>query len=100
MPAQMINLLTFSFFIWDSLCRVGLSVLGQKMKRDSHANGIANKSTDSQFNKGAIAIREITALRKANRNARTHSKRQIAQLAESIQTFGFVNPVLVDKANR
>lgn len=30
------------------------------------------------------------------RNARTHSKKQIRQIAESIQTFGFTNPVLVD----
>ncbi len=100
MPATIVNLLTYSFFIWDSLCRVGLPVLGQKMKRDSRANRIANKSTDCRFNKSAIAIREITALRSANRNARTHSKRQIAQLAESIRAFGFVNPVLVDEANR
>jgi DNA modification methylase len=30
------------------------------------------------------------------RNARTHSKRQIAQIAKSISAFGFNNPVLVD----
>jgi hypothetical protein len=28
-------------------------------------------------------------------NARTHSKRQIRQIADSIQRFGFANPVLV-----
>src|SRR6185437_7893640 len=33
-------------------------------------------------------------------NARTHSKRQIRQIAESITAFGFTNPVLVDKENR
>jgi hypothetical protein len=32
------------------------------------------------------------------RNARTHSKKQIQQLAQSIQTFGWTNPVLVDGA--
>ena len=32
------------------------------------------------------------------RNARRHSKRQIAQIAESIRAFGFVSPLLVDKA--
>lgn len=31
------------------------------------------------------------------RNARTHSKKQIAQIAASIKRFGFNNPVLVDK---
>jgi ParB-like chromosome segregation protein Spo0J len=29
------------------------------------------------------------------RNARTHSKKQLRQLARSITTFGFTNPVLV-----
>ena len=33
-----------------------------------------------------------------HRNARRHSKRQIAQIAESIRAFGFVSPLLVDKA--
>lgn len=31
------------------------------------------------------------------RNARTHSKKQIRQIAESIKTFGFTNPVLIDE---
>ena len=30
------------------------------------------------------------------RNPRTHSKKQIRQIAESIRTFGFVNPILID----
>ncbi|MEE4185175.1 MAG: DNA methyltransferase [Gammaproteobacteria bacterium] len=30
-------------------------------------------------------------------NARTHSPRQIAQIAASIQRFGFLNPVLIDR---
>jgi ParB-like chromosome segregation protein Spo0J len=29
-------------------------------------------------------------------NARTHSKKQIRQLADSIRAFGFTNPVLID----
>jgi DNA modification methylase len=33
------------------------------------------------------------------RNARTHSKHQIRQIADSIQTFGFTNPVLIDKTS-
>lgn len=32
------------------------------------------------------------------RNARTHSKKQIKQIAESIRTFGFNNPILIDDA--
>ena len=34
------------------------------------------------------------------RNARTHSRKQIRQIAESIETFGFTNPVLIDGENR
>lgn len=34
------------------------------------------------------------------RNARTHSQRQIGQIAQSIERFGFVSPVLIDGANR
>jgi DNA modification methylase len=35
---------------------------------------------------------------KANaRNARTHSKKQIGQIAESIRAFGFTSPLLVDE---
>lgn len=30
------------------------------------------------------------------RNARTHSRQQIRQIADSIETFGFTNPVLID----
>jgi hypothetical protein len=31
-------------------------------------------------------------------NSRTHSERQVAQIAASIQEFGFTNPVLVDES--
>ena len=41
----------------------------------------------------------IGALRPNPRNPRTHSKKQIKQIAASIRKFGFLNPVLVDDAN-
>ena len=31
------------------------------------------------------------------RNARTHSKKQVRQIADSIEAFGFTNPVLIDR---
>ena len=34
------------------------------------------------------------------KNARTHSKKQIRQIAESIEAFGFVNPILIDEQSR
>lgn len=38
----------------------------------------------------------ITELRPWAKNARIHSKKQIAQIAASITEFGFTNPVLID----
>ena len=40
----------------------------------------------------------IDLLKPYPRNARTHSKKQIKQIASSIQRFGFTNPVLVSDA--
>lgn len=37
------------------------------------------------------------ALRPYPRNARTHSKKQIKQIADSIKQFGFTNPLLIDQ---
>ncbi|WP_407520869.1 site-specific DNA-methyltransferase [Methylobacterium oryzisoli] len=42
-----------------------------------------------------IAFRPPAQLRPAPRNPRTHSKKQIQQIARSIQRFGFTNPVLI-----
>ena len=43
-----------------------------------------------------IEYTPIYALRAQRQNARTHSKRQIRQIADSIERFGFCNPILVD----
>src|SRR3990172_3336249 len=42
-----------------------------------------------------IEMRRISSLRPYAGNARTHSKKQIRQIASSIQRFGFTNPVLI-----
>ncbi len=42
-----------------------------------------------------VVERDIASLRPHARNARTHSKKQIKQIAASIERFGFTNPVLV-----
>lgn len=42
-----------------------------------------------------LVEREVGSLRPYARNARMHSKRQIKQIAASIERFGFTNPVLV-----
>ena len=38
----------------------------------------------------------VSQLKPWEKNARTHSKKQIRQVADSIETFGFTNPVLID----
>jgi ParB-like chromosome segregation protein Spo0J len=38
----------------------------------------------------------ILALKAQDRNARTHTKRQIRQIANCIERFGFTNPILID----
>ena len=47
-----------------------------------------------------VLMRAPGDLKPAKRNARTHSDRQIAQLAASIEQFGFTNPVLTDDQGR
>lgn len=42
-----------------------------------------------------IKLRAIQSLRPYERNARTHSRKQIDQIAASIERFGFTNPVLI-----
>jgi DNA modification methylase len=44
----------------------------------------------------SIAYRKVSELKPYARNARTHSRRQIKQIAKSIQEFGFNNPILID----
>ncbi|MCZ8548254.1 site-specific DNA-methyltransferase [Mesorhizobium qingshengii] len=44
-----------------------------------------------------VEYRQITSLKPYARNARTHSRKQVKQIADSITTFGFANPVLLDQ---
>jgi hypothetical protein len=43
-----------------------------------------------------IETMAVARLRPSPRNARTHSKKQIRQIAGSIARFGFTNPILID----
>lgn len=40
---------------------------------------------------------KVAELREYDRNARTHPRKQIAQVARSISEFGFTNPILIDR---
>ena len=48
----------------------------------------------------AVIYKPPTVLTPYPRNARTHSKRQIRQIADSIKAFGFTNPILTDANGR
>jgi DNA modification methylase len=52
--------------------------------------------TNISLSELAIAYRSIDTLSANPHNARTHSRRQIRQIADSLKTFGFTNPVLID----
>ena len=41
----------------------------------------------------------IESLKPYENNAREHSDQQVAQIAASIEQFGFNNPILIDKDN-
>jgi DNA modification methylase len=46
-----------------------------------------------------VDYRPTSTVKPDPRNARTHSKRQVAQIADSISNFGFTNPLLIDSEN-
>jgi len=56
----------------------------------------ANSPTLPETLRLKIVYRPIDDLTPYKGNARTHSDKQIAQIAASIRTFGFTNPVLID----
>src|SRR5712671_5918274 len=48
----------------------------------------------------AITYRAVTDLKPYPRNARTHSRKQVKQIAAAIKEFGFTNPVLIDETDQ
>lgn len=44
------------------------------------------------------SVKEIWQIRPDPRNARTHSRKQVSQIAASIAGNGFVNPILINPA--
>jgi len=61
------------------------------------ASDNAEKRTDVMSN--IIEHHAPSTLKPWANNARTHSKKQLRQIADSIELFGFTNPVLIDKDN-
>ena len=65
-----------------------------KIKRQPHLPARENSSVPN-FNL-MVVYHRIEALKPDPANPRLHSKKQIRQIANSIETFGFNVPVLVD----
>jgi DNA modification methylase len=47
----------------------------------------------------SVVYQNVSDLKSRKTNPRTHSKKQIAQIANAIRQFGFTNPILVDEDN-
>lgn len=63
-------------------------------------NTFAGPAIESNGSALAIEYKPLAILRPYDHNARTHTKHQIRQIAESIRAFGFTNPVLIDNQYR
>jgi len=63
-------------------------------KQTSHDGG---SSRSASLDELELLYVDPKKLKPYERNARTHSKKQIKQIAASIKEFGFTNPVLVDR---
>ncbi len=57
------------------------------------------RERSDQFSKLVVHYRQTSTLKEPPQNARTHSKQQINQIANSIREFGFTCPLLVDDSN-
>lgn len=57
----------------------------------------SNPSFGTELCAAKIIHLPITQLRPQARNARTHSRKQLKQIAQSIERFGFTNPVLINE---
>ena len=70
-----------------------LAVNGDQQSRI--AAHIGNRAPSFAMPYTTIEYLSVTSLRPYERNARIHSKKQIRQVANSIERFGFTNPVLI-----
>jgi hypothetical protein len=63
-------------------------------ERKSPASSVAREGDRLDYQ---VVPTRLSAIKPNARNARTHSKKQIAQIAASIREFGFTSPVLTDE---
>jgi ParB-like chromosome segregation protein Spo0J len=55
--------------------------------------------TEPNHRRLSVVYQDVDTLKPCTTNPRTHSKKQIAQIANAIRRFGFTNPVLIDDTN-
>ena len=61
---------------------------------------LSTSSVDQARGRVQVTYRRLSELRLDPNNPRTHSQKQIRQIAHSIQTFGFNVPILVDSKGK
>jgi DNA modification methylase len=67
-----------------------------------HGDVVQEQSARDRAWNTALHIEQVSieSLKPYERNARTHSRNQLRSISRSIETLGFLNPILVDKDNR
>ena len=60
---------------------------------------MAKSQSQPKKEAGGSHLKQIDQLKPYPKNARTHTKEQITQVANSIKEFGFTNPILYGKGN-
>jgi DNA modification methylase len=73
-----------------------LARLAQDHNSDSCRNGSGEAPAITADTSLTVEMLPLETLQPYARNARTHSKKQIRQIAKSIRRFGFCNPILID----
>src|SRR6185437_7172879 len=74
-------------------------LLNLRRPQGSIATELERNFMTAKRSKLTVTYQSVGTLQQNARNARTHSKRQIRQIADSIKAFGFNNPVLLDESN-
>ena len=62
----------------------------------THTTAIEGPRSDKAGGRISVTYRPIADLKPDHKNPRSHGRKQIRQIANSIETFGFITPVVVD----
>jgi hypothetical protein len=92
------GLMISSILRWQQISEIYHLLLKTRLRCSIYVNNRKIVGCDSRDQKMRnaqcqVTNRPITEPKACSGNARTHSKRQIQQLARSIEKFGFNNPV-------